>query len=63
MGLFIQAAGHADALLEGMQFFSLPMHLINISRPQAVIGILLRFFDVALATGEPFFRCNMVSFA
>ncbi len=44
-------------MLEGMQIFSLPAHLINISKPQAVISILLRFFNVATLIGEPFSRC------
>lgn len=54
-----QATGHADALLEGMQLFSLPASLVNIGKPQAAIGILLRFFDTATFMGQPFFRCNL----
>ncbi|BDA40960.1 hypothetical protein COCOBI_01-6140 [Coccomyxa sp. Obi] len=58
-----QAAGHADALLEGMQFFSLPAHLMSTGRPKAVIGVLLRFFDVAVLIGEPFFRSKLLDMA
>lgn len=36
---------------------------MSTGRPKAVIRILLRFFDVAVLIGEPFFRLIVASIA
>lgn len=53
---FCMQVGHAEALLEGMQFYAIPDTLLAAGRPQAVVTVLLRLIKAAEALGTAFFR-------
>ena len=49
------AAGHAAALVAGMQLWELPGQLLAAGRPRAAAALLLRAFEAVSALGSNFF--------
>lgn len=47
----------AAALLNDIDFFSLPQSLVDAAQAEAVVQIMLRFLDAAAALGDGFLRC------
>ena len=52
----VQAIGHANALLEGMQFFEQCNALLAAGQHKAAIGVVLRFSAAASLLGVDFLR-------
>lgn len=47
----------AAALLKDIDFFSLPLTLLDAAQAEAVVQAMMRFLDAAAALGDDFLRC------